>query len=55
MKKQLMIDYRDGKGGFVRKVIDNFEFCVRDGIAYFVSDGRSCQVAVENISQMYIY
>ena len=49
-----MIDYRDGKGGFIRKTIDDFEFCVRDGIAYFISCGEYISVPVEDISQIYM-
>ena len=53
MKKQLMIDYHDGNGGFVRKVIDDFELCVRNGVAYFISEGVKCHVNLEDISQVY--
>lgn len=53
MKKQLMIDYRDGEGGFIRKVIDDFEFCIRKGFAYFKSDGVTYAVPIEDVSQVY--
>lgn len=55
MKKQLMIDYRDEKGKFVRRVIDDLEFCVRDDVAYFISDGVKYAIPIGNISQMYTY
>lgn len=51
----LMIDYRDLDGKFVRKVIDNFEFCVRDGMAHFLSEGVKCRVPLQDISQVYTY
>ena len=55
MKKQLMIDYRDEKGKFVRRVIDDLEFCVRDDVAYFISEGVKYAIPIGNISQMYTY
>lgn len=56
--KELMIDYRDGinpdgSTHFVRKIIDDFEFCIRDGVAYFISDGTKCRVPIQEISQVY--
>ena len=56
--KELMIDYRDGinpdgSTHFVRKTIDDFEFCIRDGVAYFISDGKKYHVSVSEISQVY--
>ncbi len=53
MEKMLMIDYRDNFGTIYRKVIDNMEFCVRNGHAYFISDGVKYSVDLENISQVY--
>ncbi len=55
MEKNLMIDYRNEDGNFVRRVIDNFEFCVREGVAYFISEGVKYNVTLQNISQLYIY
>lgn len=56
--KELMIDYRDGinpdgSTHFVRKSIDDFEFCVRDGAAYFISDGKKHRIPLQDISQVY--
>jgi len=56
--KKMMIDYRvsvDEGTKFVRRVIDDYEFCVRDGMAYFISEGIPCEVTLENISQIYTY
>lgn len=53
--KQMMIDYRDDEGNFVRKVIDNYEFCVREEVAYFISNGVRIQVPLQKISQVYTY
>ena len=55
MNKRMMIDFRDEDGNFVRRVIDNFEFCIRDEQAYFVSDGKQLVVPMKNISQVYTY
>lgn len=51
--KALMIDYRNEDGSFSRRVIDNFEFCIREDIAYFISEGIKYQVPIKNISQVY--
>ena len=51
--RNMMIDYRDENGTFVRKVIDNFEFCIRDSVAYFISEGVKMQVPIQDISQVY--
>lgn len=54
MDKILMIDYVDERSGkYIRTIVDDFEFCVREGIAYFDSNGRPCSIPVESISQMY--
>ena len=56
-EKAMFIDYRehldDDKTKFIRKVVDNYEFCVRDGIAYFSSCGQFYQVPLEDVSQVY--
>ena len=57
--KELMIDYRNGEDEngevkFERKAIDNMEFCVRDGFAYFKSEGKIYQLKLNDISQVYI-
>ena len=52
---QMMIDYRDDNDNFVRKVIDNYEFCIRDETAYFISEGVKMQVPMQKISQVYTY
>ncbi len=57
-EKEMYIDYResknhDGTVKFIRKTIDNFEFCVREGMAYFMSGGQSFQVPLECVSQIY--
>lgn len=56
--KELMIDYRDGINpdgttNFVRKTIDDFEFCVRDGVVYFISEGVKYHIPLQDISQVY--
>lgn len=55
MKEALMIDYvNEETGKFERKTVDNMEFCVREGIAYFDSCGKTYSIPLENISQMFI-
>lgn len=52
--KSMMIDYRDNNNGnIMRKVIDNYEFCIRDGVAYFVSDGTRYNISLASIIQVY--
>ena len=53
MKKEMMIGYRDEEDEIHRKVIDDMEFCVRKGIAYFISDGIKYQVPLEDVIQVY--
>ena len=53
--RKMMIDYRDGNGNPVRRIIDDFEFCVRDGTAYFSSNGEIMNIPIEDISQIYTY
>ena len=53
MKKDLMIDYRDSNNNICRKVIDNMEFCVHDGDAYFISDNERYRVPLERVIQVY--
>lgn len=53
MTKNLMIDYRNNKGNVCRKVIDDMEFCVREGHAYFISGGIKYSVPLEDVIQMY--
>ena len=56
--KERMIDYRDGVNPdgsthFVRKTIDDFEFCVRDGVVYFISEDKKYHVYISEVSQIY--
>ena len=51
--RELMIDYRNEKDVFVRRVIDDMEFCVRDGNAYFISDEIKYCIPLEQVVQMY--
>lgn len=51
--KNLMIDYRNESGNICRKIIDDMEFCVREGYAYFISDGTRYKVPLEDVIQMY--
>lgn len=55
MKKEILlqIDYRNQDEKIIRKPIDNCEFCVRDGMAYFESRGAKVCVPLEKIIQMY--
>lgn len=55
MKKQMMIDYRNEDGTFERRVIDDFEFCTRDGVGYFISEGVKYAVPLQDICQIYTY
>ncbi len=50
----LTIDYlNDETGRFERRVIDDMEFCIREGIAYFESGGKRYAIPLENVSQLY--
>ena len=51
--KSMMIDYRDKDGKVMRKTIDNYEFCTRDGVAYFASNGTKYNVPIASIIQVY--
>lgn len=53
MGNELMIDYLDEYGVIRRKVIDDMEFCVRDGDAYFISEGEKYCVPLEKVFQVY--
>lgn len=53
MEKIMMIDYRDANGNIRRKQIDDCEFCVRNGFAYFISCGVKTRVPLEDVSQIY--
>jgi hypothetical protein len=50
-----MIDYKNDDGIFFRKVIDNNEFCIREEVAYFLSEGKEYHIPIKNISQVYSY
>ena len=55
MNKQMMIDYRREDGeGFERKQIDDMEFCVRNGMIYFISEGTKYSVPLDQCSQVYL-
>ena len=54
MDKQMMIDIRLGDGYFARFVIDENEFCVRDGVVYFITKGEKKSFPVEDISQVFM-
>lgn len=53
MDIEMMIDYRTNDGMICRKVIDNMEFCVKEGRAYFVSRGERYSVVLRNVIQVY--
>lgn len=56
MKQKMMIDYRDEyTDRIIREVIDDFEFCVRDGKGIFDSQGDRREIPLENIIQIYTY
>ena len=54
MNKEMMIDYRDSHGTICRKVIDDLEFCVREGEMYFISDGIRYHIPLEDVIQVYL-
>lgn len=54
MEKDLMIDYRNEFEQICRKVIDDMEFCVRNGAAYFISSGEKYRVPLEDVIQVYL-
>lgn len=54
MKKTMMIDYRNDNGTICRKEMDDCEFCVRDGNAYFISDGRKYCIPLDHVIQVYL-
>lgn len=57
--KNMMIDYRakdeNEEIQIMRKVVDNYEFCIREGFAYFISEGTKTQVPLPDIVQVYTY
>ena len=55
MDKNLMIDYRNDEDMICRKVIDDMEFCVRDGYAYFISEEIKYRVPLDGVIQVYMY
>ena len=55
MSHKMMIDFRSTVSGkFIRRAIDDFEFCVREGFAYFSSNGERYEIHLEDISQIYV-
>ena len=54
MEQTMMIDYRDNNGKMYRKAIQNCEFCVRDGLVYFMSGHKQMCVNLNNIIQVYM-
>ena len=48
-----MIDYRNDNGEFVRKIIDESEFCVRNSYVYFISAGEKYKIPLDSVSQVY--
>jgi len=53
--KVMMIDYRDEEENIRRRVVDDMEFCVRKGNAYFISDHVKYEVPLESVIQVYLY
>ena len=53
IEKDLMIDYRDEHGTIRRKVIDDMEFCVRDGDVYFISETVRYCIPLDKVIQVY--
>ena len=53
MENKLMIDYRNDDGDVLRKTIDRCEFCVKNGYAWFISDGNRFQVELQDVIQVY--
>lgn len=53
MEKTMMIDYRNDEGVLFRKTIDDNEFCVRKGCAWFISGGTRFSVRLDLVSQVY--
>ena len=53
MENRMMIDYRTEEEEIRRKVIDNCEFCVKDGRVWFVSNGTRYNTELENVIQVY--
>ena len=54
MKNIMMIDYRDANSLIHREEIDDMEFCVRDGYAYFITGGEKRCVPLDLVIQVYI-
>ncbi len=53
MNKCLMIDYRDEEGTIFRRVMDDMEFCVRNGNAYFISEKTKYEIPLDQVIQVY--
>ena len=54
MNKTMMIDYRDDMEEICRKQIDDMEFCVRRGYAWFISNGTRYSIPLESVIQVYL-
>lgn len=54
VEKMMMIDYRDEQGTIRRKRIDDFEFCVKDGGVYFISDEVKYHIGLDSVCQVYV-
>lgn len=56
-EKSMFIDYKEHVTEygtkFIRKTIDNYELCVRDGVVCFSSGGIMVRVPLEDVSQIY--
>ena len=55
MEKTMMIDYREEVTGvIVRKEIDDNEFCVRDGMIWFISKGEKFNTPIDTAIQIFM-
>lgn len=53
VQKQMMVDYRSENGTFIRREVDDMEFCVRDGVMYFKSEDRQYDIPLDQCVQVY--
>ena len=55
MEKTMMIDYREEVTGvIVRKEIDDAEFCIRNGRAWFISKGEKFNTPIDTVIQVFL-
>lgn len=53
MYKRMLIDFVNEDGEFERVEIDDMELSIRDGMAWFYSNGKKMTIELEEIVQIF--